>query len=100
MPPDLGLPAWVGNVGPAAGIALTVVLAMVRGYLLPAREVDKRAAEWRERLAETRAELAIWRGIALERNAQITELIRLAQTTERVVSALPPAVDVGQGEQT
>lgn len=95
---DFALPAWVGAAGPTAGLGLAVVLALMRGWLVPRWTMDARAHDWKERLGEARADAAIWRAIALERTAQVTELVRLAQTTERVVAALPAAVDPGQGE--
>lgn len=89
----LELPAWVGNVGPAAGMMMLVVLSMLRGWLIPRWTVEAWRTDQKERLADARADAAVWRGIALERTAQVTELVRIAQTTERVVAALPPAVD-------
>lgn len=38
---DLDLPAWVGDVGPVAGVLLTTVLLLLRGHLVPGRTVDR-----------------------------------------------------------
>lgn len=92
----LELPAWVGSLGPVAGLMMVVTLAIVRGWLIPRSTVETWRADKATELANARADCAVWRGIALERTAQVTDLIRIAQTTERVVAAIPPAVELAQ----
>lgn len=38
---DLGLPPWVGDVGPVAGLLIVLFVALVRGWLVPGRTVDR-----------------------------------------------------------
>lgn len=45
---DVDLPAWVGEYGPAAGIALAVLGALLRGWLVPRRTVDTLLGTQRE----------------------------------------------------
>lgn len=48
------IPSWVTDVGPAAGVILIFVLAILRGWLVPKRTMDamievhkQRADEWK-----------------------------------------------------
>lgn len=96
MVPDWTLPAWVGSAGPAMALGLTVVLAIVRGWLVPGSTLDRLTSEWRERLAEAREREAQWRAIAQEATGQVAVLMGVARTTERVVSAITPGQDGGE----
>lgn len=93
---DLELPAWIGNYGPAMGMGLTIVFGMIRGWIIPARWVDRLMKKCDEQVADAQRREAEWRAVADKATSQVDSLLRLVQTTERVVTAaLPPAPEGG-----
>jgi hypothetical protein len=52
-----GLPPWVMDVGPAATVTLTIVLMILRGWLVPKRTLDSLVEVHKQRADE-------WKGVA------------------------------------
>lgn len=89
---DLDLPAWLGRYGPAATMGLTIVFGLIRGWLVPAKTVDRLMKAADERVADAKAREAEWRAISADLMAQVRTLMQVARTTEQLVTAaLPPA---------
>ncbi len=85
----------VADLSPA-GILAAVIFAIVLGKLIPASRADREIEIMERRLADKDAALEAGavredtqRETIKEQNAQITELIRTALTTEKVLLALP-----------
>ena len=87
------LPGWLADAGAAAFIGVSLFMAILRGWLVPARTVDK-IIEAAERVILTeRARADEWRGVAESARA-------LAESTQRALdqAMAQNAVLIAQGE--
>jgi hypothetical protein len=85
------------------GVLVAGLYAILRGTLVPGRQVDRLTTQWEARLAESHAREADWR-TAYQRSEeargvtadQLGELMILARTTDALLRALPVPRDGGQ----
>jgi hypothetical protein len=87
------LPGWVADAGAAAFIGMSLVVAIMRGWLVPARTVRGYDAAAERVIATERARADEWRGVAQSAQA-------LAESTQRALdqAMAQNAVLIAQGE--
>lgn len=76
----LELPAWVGDVGPVAGLVLTVVFALLRGWLVPKRTLDTLLGTKQEMIELLKAQVASEQAAAEAQRARAETAEQQAQT--------------------
>ncbi len=81
----LDLPAWVGDVGPWAGLILTAVVALYRGWLVPRGTVDALLGTKTEMIELLKAQVASEQAAAdaQRARAEAAEQQALALVAER-----------------
>jgi hypothetical protein len=57
---DVVLPAWIGDVGPIAGLLIITIIALLRGWLVPGTTVDRLLAEKQGMIDLQTAAVARW----------------------------------------
>lgn len=76
--PQLAQPDLWGWLATAGGVIGTVVLAMVRGWLVPGRQVDRLVAVYREVIVDKDRQIADWKETA-RTEAQRGDLLAAGQ---------------------
>lgn len=64
------LPGWVADAGAAAFIGLSMAMAIMRGWLVPGRTVDRLIEAERAAAAAERARAEEWKAVAQAATAQ------------------------------
>lgn len=82
------LPSWVADAGPAAGVGLLVVMAVMRGWLVPGSTVDKLVAAERLRADEHKATAQAAETLAAALAAQNATLIAQGETQTQLLRSI------------
>jgi hypothetical protein len=82
------LPGWVLDAGPAAGVGLMVVLAVMRGWLVPRQTVDILLAAERLRADEHKATAAAAEALAAQLAAQNATLLAQGETQTALLRSI------------
>ncbi len=87
------LPGWALDAGAAAFIGLSLLISVMRGWLVPARTVGRIEAAAERVIATEKARADEWRGVATSAQA-------LAEATQRTLdqAMAQNAVLIAQGE--
>lgn len=82
------LPGWVVDAGPAAGVGLLVVMAVMRGWLVPGSTVDRLVNAERLRADEHKATAAAAEALAAQLAAQNATLIAQGETQTQLLRSI------------
>lgn len=82
------LPGWVADAGPAAGVGLLVVMAVMRGWLVPGSTVDKLVAAERLRADEHKATADAAKALLDQLAAQNGTLIAQGETQTALLRSI------------
>jgi hypothetical protein len=75
-----GLPAWVGDVGPLAGLVLAIGVALIRGWLVPGVTVRQWLDVERGAASVQRERADEWRAVAETQRLRAEEAERMSGT--------------------
>jgi hypothetical protein len=85
------LPAWVGEYGPVGFVVFTVLLMMLRGWLMPRATVDRLVQSAEMRAEEWKATSLVDRARADQADAQLAALTAEMGTQTQLIRALREA---------